>query len=83
MPIILTHTTGTINNRFFIIIKEKDFERKKKHTAKWYQEEVAKELKLEDKDNPSNSHWIRKHRYLYKNYSESIAKVIMSVCKVG
>ncbi len=38
---------------FDLMLREKDTERKRKHPAKWYQREVAKELKLADKDNPS------------------------------
>lgn len=36
-----------------LVIAEKDFEKKKKHSAIWYQAEVAKKLKLTDKNNPS------------------------------
>jgi len=36
-----------------LIFKEKDIERKKKHSAIWYRDEIANALKLTDKDNPS------------------------------
>lgn len=36
-----------------LMIKEKDIERKKKHPATWYRDEIANALKLADKDNPS------------------------------
>lgn len=36
-----------------LIDEEQDFERKKKHSAIWYQEKVAERLKLTDNDNPS------------------------------
>ncbi len=36
-----------------LIIEGKDIEKKKKHSAKWYRGEVAKELTIADKDNPS------------------------------
>jgi len=53
-----------------LIINEKDFEKKKKNPANWYREEVAKELKLKDKDNPS-----------LRSY-ESIIQLIRKSCKV-
>jgi hypothetical protein len=36
-----------------LIIREKDIERKKKHPANWYRNEIAEALKLTDRDNPS------------------------------
>jgi len=36
-----------------LVIRENDFAKKKKQPAKWYREQVAKELELKDKDNPS------------------------------
>jgi hypothetical protein len=36
-----------------LIARENDIEKKKKYSAKWYRDEVAKQLKLKDKDNPS------------------------------
>jgi len=36
-----------------LIIREKDIEKKKKHTANWYRDKIAKTLKLTEEKNPS------------------------------
>lgn len=46
--------TDTIENTLYNLVKsEQDYSGKKKHTALWYREEVARALNLSETDNPS------------------------------
>ena len=51
-----------------LITTEKDFEKKKKHPAQWYRDEVARQLKLANEDNPS----LRSYENVLKSMRMSI-----------
>ncbi len=56
---------------FALIVDEKDYQKKKKHPAKWYRNEVARVLKLEDKDNPSLRSYEERIRQIRQKLSKT------------
>jgi hypothetical protein len=54
-----------------LVDQEKDWESKKKHPGRWYRSEIAKALKLEDRDNPS----LRSYEELIREIRNNLREV--------